>query len=670
MPFHCGKWFYERQAEMLHSAPEYDVAIYIKFGRFHFTWFESLDEFWDWYFRAREECSRDKRAFPVFEILRTGRDMCFIADLEVYCPPETHWIQLQKIEYTVKNLFREAYGKYADADNLVITQNSRMSEHKKERGGEEEPMYKISLHFLGKSEVFDEMHTSCGMKALADLVNTHLVTEIGDLVTKYDIALPGGSVLDMGIYSRNRPMSLIGTAKKLGGGAFARTEESKHVPIKGCIVTQQFAGDVSYFKLPDDLREAVDGTPGTTKKNRRNVPTKQLAHKPRTRETSEMEQLLLDYLQREFGDSVTVTHNGLYGGQDSYAVRGHRECCPCCKDSHDSNRAFLTHHGGLFFRYKCMNPHTPRTVELDLREFHRSRSPPQAPRYLPPFTHVKSKVISISAPMRSGKTYQIEKDIDDKKPKRVLVITCRRGMATSLTGRFRGFTNYQDHQQGLPDHRVRVTASPLVDQVRHDHHGRDTIDADSAVCSERNNGHMQGNMEKLQNLLYLADRVILADADLHIDGTVQCFYDAVFKGEEIHHIDHKGGGQELHVKFADDAAFLRNIQQDLRDGKRIGVCCGSAKELKTLEKVALEILGKEEVGIYYANSPKQAEIADVSAHWPKYKFIGFTSTSTVSVNYTGPIDKVYITPSRRGCGPRDMNQMKSRFRDITSGIVV
>lgn len=52
----------------------------------------------------------------------------------------------------------------------------------------------------------------------------------------------------------------------------------------------------------------------------------------------------------------------------------------------------------------------------------------------------------------------------------------------------------------------------------------------------------------------------------------------------------------------------------------------------------------------------------MAAYWPKYKFIGFTSTITVSVNY--------ITPSRRGCGPRDMNQMKSRFRDITSGIVV
>eukprot|EP00903_Cladosiphon_okamuranus_P018901 g17384.t1 len=524
---------------MLSNAPpDGEVAIYIKFGKFHFTWFESLDEFWEWYFRAEKECRRKKQAFSVYEILRTGRDMCFIADLEVYCPPETQWAQLQKIEYNIKNLFREAYGKYADAENLVITRNSRMSQHKKEKGGEKEPMYKISLHFLGRSEIFNEMHTSCKMKTLAEQVNAALVVDIQPLVAKHDILLPGGDVLDMGIYSRNRPMSLIGTAKNLGGGAFERTEESMHVPIRGCIVTQQFAGDVSYFELPDGLKgTARQDITKKKNKNRRNIPTRQLVHKPRTRERSETEDLLLNYLCTKFGDSVTVTHNGQYGGQDSYAVRGHREFCPCCEDSHDSNGAFLTHLEGLFF-------------------------------------------------------------------------------------------------------------------------------------SETNNGHMQENMEKLQHLLYVADRVICADADLHIDGAVQCFYDTVFKNEEIHHIDHKGGGQELHVNFADSVSFVKKILKDLRAGKRIGVCCGSALELKTIEKLALDIVGKEELGIYYANSPQQAEIADVSAHWPKYKLIGFTSTITVSVDYTGPIDRVYISPSQRGCGPRDMNQMKSRFRNITSGIVV
>eukprot|EP00903_Cladosiphon_okamuranus_P015053 g13926.t1 len=231
----------------------------------------------------------------------------------------------------------------------------KLKSHKKEKGGEKEPMYKISLHFLGRSEIFNEIHTSCEMKALAEHVNTALVADMQPLVAKHDIVLPDGDVLDLGIYTRNRPMSLIGTAKKLGGGAFERTEESKHVPIRSCIVTQQFTRDVSYFELPDGLEV-------TKKKTKRNIPTRQLVHKPRTREKSETELLLLDYLQTEFGDSVTVTHNGQYGGQDSYAVRGHREFCPCCEDSHDSNGVFLMHLGGLFFRFLLYG------VEVDATE--------------------------------------------------------------------------------------------------------------------------------------------------------------------------------------------------------------------------------------------------------------------------------------------------------------
>lgn len=57
-----------------------------------------------------------KIAFPTFEPLRTpGNNMCFVADLEVYvhiAPSEMGWVQLQKIEYTTKNLLRVvAYGR-------------------------------------------------------------------------------------------------------------------------------------------------------------------------------------------------------------------------------------------------------------------------------------------------------------------------------------------------------------------------------------------------------------------------------------------------------------------------------------------------------------------------------------------------------------------------------
>lgn len=427
-----GKWFYGLQDTMFAHAA--DAVIYIKFDKNRFTSFDSLDAFWEWYFRAREACRKEKKAFPVFEILHTGNNMCFIADLEVYLPPETDSTQLQKIEYTIKNLFRAAYDRHADAENLVITQNSRVSAYKKTRGGEKQPGYKISLHFLERSEIFNEMHKKSAMSKLAIRVNQDLVAEMKDLVAKHDIFLPGGDVLDLGIYTKNRAMSLIGTAKEYGQGAFALTEESKHVPIRDCIVTQQIGGDVSYFELPPELKESGDQE-SPKKKTNRNVPIKRPVAKPATRETSETERLLRDYLQTEYGDAVTVKYNGEYGGQSQYEVRGDRAFCPCCKDNHQSNGAYVKHTGGMFFLYKCLNPSAPREVELDLRGFQREPSPSQASKYLPPFWHVKSKVISISSGMGTGKTTQIIADKDHMKPKRALVVTCRRGMATNMTGR-------------------------------------------------------------------------------------------------------------------------------------------------------------------------------------------------------------------------------------------
>ena len=42
----------------------------------------------------------------------------------------------------------------------------------------------------------------------------------------------------------------------------------------------------------------------------------------------------------------------------------------------------------------------------------------------------------------------------------------------------------------------------------------------------------------------------------------------------------------------------------------------------------------------------------------------------VSVDYTGPIDTVYVSPCVTACGQRDMNATKSRARRIISETVI
>lgn len=166
---------------------------------------------------------------------------------------------------------------------------------------------------------------------------------------------------------------------------------------------------------------------------------------PGTRETSERARLLRDNLQTEDGDTVTnrPTQRGVRR-PNTVRGAGGRAFYPCCEDNHRFNGAYIKHIGGLFFKYTCLTPGSPREIELDLRRFQREPSQPQASKYLGPIWHILAKVISISSPFGSGKTTQIIADKDHRKPKRVLVVTCRRGMATNMTGRFEGFTSYLD----------------------------------------------------------------------------------------------------------------------------------------------------------------------------------------------------------------------------------
>ena len=165
------------------------------------------------------------------------------------------------------------------------------------------------------------------------------------------------------------------------------------------------------------------------------------------------------------------------------------------------------------------------------------------------------------------------------------------------------------------------------------------------------------NMERLEDLCSSAKHVVCCDADLKLDGCVDEFYDLVFKGCEIHHIEHIGGDPELHPIFAtDDERFYERMMSDLESGLKIMVCCGSSKELKAIKEKALSTLPEQEIGIYYADSPNQKEIVKVSEHWKTYSLIGFTSTIiTVSVSHDGP---------------REMNQMVSRARNTISGQVI
>lgn len=666
MPLRYGHRFWSTQAEMFRHAK--NAQILIKYDLYEFTFFDNFDFFLEWFQNYRHDCIKSKRPFAIYELLTTGKDMCFVCDIEVYCPLEIHETDFQQLQFTLRKNFREIYGRYGDANNVIFMEDHRPSSHRIEKTGDKTPMMKLSYHALGLSEIFNEMHKTCEMKKLAARVNKDLVAEMTPLNSKYGVVMPKGDILDMGIYTKNRALRTIKGQKDVKSEGFKMSDCSTHMMIKNCFVTRIICDkEKVYYKLAEEYRVAHEESAKNV--THRTTPVKTKSPRDKT-ETLEIERKIKNYLHETFNDNISVKSNGLFGTRESFEVRGHRHC-PICEEEHMNNGAYINDIGAGNFQYLCLASTGKKTYSFRLEEVSESKSIRKDIQYLESFADVRSKVISISAPMGTGKTYQIKNYLKQfPTDTKVLFITCRKGMAKSIGGRFEGFEVYIDKtnqplqvQEYESLHRITTNYNIIImDEIR--------SMLTSAACFETNGINLTTNMEKLQELCEVADHVICADADLHIDGCVQDFYKHTFDDSQIHHINHTSGGQELNYLFATQGGFIERIQNDLKAGKKIMVCCGSSKELKALREIALEIVQESEIGIYYADSEKQNELVDVYKHWPAYKFIGFTSTITVSIDYTNPVDTVYISPCTTTCGPRDMNQMKSRARNITSKTVI
>lgn len=639
--------------------------IFVKQGVFSFTFFDKIIFFLKWFSRHMEKCKKSKKLFEIYEIMSTGIDMCFFSDIEVYVPINTAETKRQKLEMIIMDEFTRVYGKYGQADKLIFMEDHRPSKYRLKKGEEKTPMYKISFHVLGRGELFNEMHTTCKMKQLASHVNIELTKKVKSMYA-WEVVYPQNNVMDMGIYTKNRAVRTIYSQKDLDSLGFQLCERSKHFDFSECFITQDVSEiGKTYFDYDFPEVEGVVKVKEYSKKHNIRVKSDDTE---RTVSRIKTEIQIFEHLKEYFGTKFDVKFNGIFRGMDSYEIRGYRSDCPACKESHFNNGAYINDMGGGFFEYKCLaNPENVTEFKID-----NTKKTVVDTKFLESFDHITSKVISVSAPMGSGKTYQIERFIEKNYPDaNVLFVTCRRGMARSLKGRLQFYHIYTDdinQQRQIHEyeslHRAQRNFYDLVviDEVR--------SMLSSAVCFETNKHNLTTNMETLQEICTNANQVICCDADLFVDGAVQDFYNGTFEASDIHHIIHDTGVTLLHHRFLQEMRFIEMIKEDLVAGKKIVLCCGSATKLKALALIAEKIVTDEKVGIYYADCPKQKEVENVKHYWDNYKFIGFTSTITVSVDYQKPVDRVYIYPDTRTCSPRDMSQMRARTRNINSNMVI
>lgn len=252
-----------------------NAQIMIKYTPYLFTYFDNFHLFLEWFKKMRQVSKRLKKPFEVYELLTSGRHLCFVCDIEVYCPMSISKPDFDRIQYELKRRFTNVYYKYGDASNVIFTQDHRPSKHKLEGSDAAEPMMKMSFQGLGLSEIFDEIHTTCEMKKLAGLVNKDLVVAMADVMSKHAVVLPSGNILDMKIYTKNRAMRTVCAQKDANSGGFQMADDYKHVLLQNCFVTKCFHDEnvTLYTVLSVWIRNGRQETLPSYTKARKRRPT-------------------------------------------------------------------------------------------------------------------------------------------------------------------------------------------------------------------------------------------------------------------------------------------------------------------------------------------------------------------------------------------------------------
>ena len=208
--------------------------------------------------------------------------------------------------------------------------------------------------------------------------------------------------------------------------------------------------------------------------------------------------------------------------------------------------------------------------------------------YIPSFAHIRSKCITTKPKMgsgKSGKSFQTMRFLESLPAHYSVVwVTMRKTMEMNLHGRLKGKyaiyteTVNEDHQIIQYESVSRLQRSydvVILDEVR------STLM--NAVCSTTNKDNLVEHLETLQQFCQQAEHTVLLDADLDIDGMVDCFVQHTFNQGDVHKIEHNGARLGYNYTLTDNYGdLLLRLTNDFTTGKVAMVCCDSASEAKSI----------------------------------------------------------------------------------------
>lgn len=643
-----------QDASLPHNHEKKDFFM-MKYGQFLFHCFKSREKQIKWI----KETKAKGYEFEVYEVLYVDRPCSFYADIEVYCPENASYID--DLTKRIMKDFTDACEKH-DEHDLRWTQH-----HRKTKDG----YFKVSFHVRGGTRLYKGVVTHGPLLHFAEKINEiseGIFNDYPDIL--YDLA-PGPrkiSILDMRVYTKNRPMGLIGSAKNPGEEGFKPCDISKGRPIEDFLI----CNDIPREDLCDYT--FVENIVYKSEKEERIVKDRMCTIK--VAPTPQIESLrvqIQEHLTNTQGDpTLSVSFEGLYGPNEllNFRVNGSNRFCNLCNKSHNSNGAYVKQLKSKDILYTCLSSYTsiklPIHGRLTKKEPLCTISPPDG--RVPDLRNYTEKCISVIAGMNTGKTYRVNQVIESYgRDVSILVVTCRKSMASGLQFRFKGFDLYTKD----------IESDRLICEYESLHHTRRLFDLviidevrsilSTSTMAATNKKYLLPNMERLKKNMEFAKKVFLMDADSDVDGAVRCFMDSNFTSTKEVRLSKPIMPRKYILRRKH--VVERDIITDIKSGKKVVISFGSKMELEAMAKL-VEKETNASVRTYTSESPHKDELYDVEKYWAMYGVIMYTGVVTVALDFNGSVYRVYCFPRSTTMSPREMIQSLGRSRNVETNEIV
>ncbi|KAF8932655.1 hypothetical protein BGZ47_011263, partial [Haplosporangium gracile] len=540
-----------------------------------------------------------------FEQIREGKACKEYYDIDWTLASSADEGEIKKLEQQVFTAFLRVRNQYApefalDNEHCRVLSSSNSEE--------------LSLHIVIPTMVFENNNRH--MKAF---ILRFQETWRSALCDKDDAALL--KRIDMGVYSKNRNMRILGSHKFLDPIRPLQRAEW-HVPSilakdEEFLIT---AIEPDSIKITSDLQEvAVERALSTvTRKTREAIQSclpKYIVNAVRAKfeQTPHAAQ---------FFDMHCIADRAMIFRLDR-KIKGF---CEVCKREHSRENAYLelAESGAIFLN--CHRSNSPGKQLGHGKLETRGQQPPS---------------LLIRCDTGGGKTVFLEELIKANKNMKFVVVTCRRTLADMHEVRFVGFDNYQDYPGMITRDRVVIQAESLYRLDLSFYCDQNTIlildEVSSLIkqmCSDKTHGDMHNiNLQFFDRFIRRATRVIGLDADL-CDEEFEIMKSLRSDFIVVNNTFQQQKDDKV-VLFDDKMKLIAVMKDLLRDGKRVYISSTmSAKLTETLHAVLTDAKFK---GVCVTKNTPESVKKDISKNinttMADLDYFIHTPTISVGVDY-------------------------------------